>query len=98
MADVSKTFICVDPRKAAGPDGIPSRILRSYAAQLASVFTGIFNLSVSQSAVLMCFQMVTIVPVGKKAKVIELNDYRPATLTSVIMKCFERSYHLYLPP
>jgi gmma-aminobutyric acid receptor subunit gamma/cGMP-dependent protein kinase 2 len=34
--------------------------------------------------------MATIVPVPKKAKVTELNVYRPITLTSVIMKCFER--------
>ena len=26
----------------------------------------------------------------KRAKVTELNDYRPVALTSVIMKCFER--------
>ena len=31
-----------------------------------------------------------IVPVPKKAKVTELNDYRPVALTSVIMKFFER--------
>ena len=31
-----------------------------------------------------------IVPVPKKAKVTELNDYRPIALTSVIMKCLER--------
>jgi hypothetical protein len=34
--------------------------------------------------------MSTIVPVAKKAKVTELNDYCPVALTSVIMKCFER--------
>jgi hypothetical protein len=34
--------------------------------------------------------MVTIVPVPKKAKINELNDYRPVALTSVIMKCIER--------
>jgi hypothetical protein len=34
--------------------------------------------------------MFTIVPVPKKAKVTELNDYRPVALTSVNMKCFER--------
>jgi hypothetical protein len=34
--------------------------------------------------------------VPKKRKVIELNDYRPVALTSVIMKCFERlvKYHI----
>jgi gmma-aminobutyric acid receptor subunit gamma/cGMP-dependent protein kinase 2 len=34
--------------------------------------------------------MATIVPVPKKAKIPELNDYHPVALTSVIMKCFER--------
>ena len=47
MADVSKTFKRVNPRKAAGPDGIPSRVLRACADQLAGVFTDIFNLSLS---------------------------------------------------
>ena len=34
--------------------------------------------------------MATIDPVPKKAKIMDLNDYRPVALTSVIMKCFER--------
>jgi gmma-aminobutyric acid receptor subunit gamma/cGMP-dependent protein kinase 2 len=34
--------------------------------------------------------MADIVPVPKKAKVTELNDYRHVALPSVIMKCFER--------
>ena len=54
------------------------------------MFTDIFNQTLSQSAVLTCFKRATIVPVPKKAKVTELNDYRLVALTSVIMKCFER--------
>ena len=50
----------------------------------------IFNLSLSQSAVPTCFNMATIVPVPKNAKATELNYYNPISLTSVIMKCFER--------
>ena len=34
--------------------------------------------------------MAIIVPVPKKAKITELNDYHPIALPSVIMKCFER--------
>ena len=90
VADVSKTVRCVNPRKAAGPDGVPRRILRAYADQLAGVFTDILNLSLSQSAVPTCFKMSTIGPVPKKAKVTELNYYHLVALTSVIMKCFER--------
>ncbi|CDQ73384.1 unnamed protein product [Oncorhynchus mykiss] len=87
-AEVSETFKCVKPRKAAGPGGIPRRHPQPpYADQLAGVFTDIFNQSLSQSAVPTCFKRATIVPVPKKAK---LNDYRPVALTSVIMKCFVR--------
>ena len=57
---------------------------------MAGVFTDIFNLSLSQSAVPTFFKMATIVPLLKKAKVTELNDYRLEVLTSVITKCFER--------
>ncbi|KAK3564955.1 hypothetical protein QTP86_031109, partial [Hemibagrus guttatus] len=39
----------VDPRKSAGPDGIPGRVLRACADQLARVFTDIFNLSLAQT-------------------------------------------------
>ena len=90
VADVSKTFKRVNPRNAAGPNGIPSRVFRACADQLAGMFTDIFNLSLSQSAVLTCFKMSTIVPVPTKAKATELNDYCPVVLTSIIMKCFER--------
>ena len=75
--NVNKTFKRVNRRKAAGPDGIPSHVLRASAEQLAGVFTDIFNLSLSQSAVPTCFKMATIVPVPKNAKVTELNGYHP---------------------
>ena len=74
-SDVSKTFKRVNPRKAASPDGIPNRVLRACADELAGVFTDIFNQSLSQSAVPTCFKRATVVPVTKKAKVTELNDY-----------------------
>jgi hypothetical protein len=90
MANVSKMFKHAKLRKAAGPDGIPSAVLRACADQLNGVFTDILNLTLSQSAVPTCFKMCTIVPVSKKEKVTEPNDYRPLALTSVIMKCFER--------
>ena len=98
VADTSKTFKRVNLRKAASPDCIPNRVLRACRDQLAGVFTDIFNLSLSQSAVPICFKMATIVPVTKKAKVAELNNYHLVALTSVIMKCFERLVrdHLHL--
>ena len=68
VAEVSKTFKCVNPCKAAGPDGITSRVLRACADQLTGVFTDIFNLFLSQSAVPTCFKMSTIVAVPRKQR------------------------------
>uniref|UniRef100_A0A8C7WBW6 Reverse transcriptase domain-containing protein n=1 Tax=Oncorhynchus mykiss TaxID=8022 RepID=A0A8C7WBW6_ONCMY len=90
IADVSKTFKQVNIHKAAGPDGLPERVLRACADQLASVFTDIFNMSLIESVIPTCFKQTTIVQVPKNTKATCLNDYRPVALTSVAMKCFER--------
>ena len=42
---VKQAFQKIDSNKAAGPDGVPGRELKACAAQLATVFTDIFNLS-----------------------------------------------------
>jgi hypothetical protein len=90
VANVNKTFRQVNIHKAAGPDGLPWRVLKACADQLSCVFTDIFNLCLIESVIPTCFKQTTIVPVPKEAKVTCLNYYRPVALTSVAMKCFER--------
>ncbi len=68
VADVTRSFKRVNIRKAVGPDGIPGRVLKACAYQLAGVFTDIFNLSLSLSVVPSCFKKSTIVPIPKKNK------------------------------
>ena len=58
--------------------------------QLASVFTDIFNLSLSETVKPTRFKQTTLVFLGTGTKVTCLNDYRPVALTSVAMKCIER--------
>ena len=43
-----------------------------------------------QHTVPLWFKGATIIPVPKKTKVKALNDYRPVTLTSVVVKVLER--------
>ncbi|KAK2875601.1 hypothetical protein Q8A73_024029 [Channa argus] len=87
---VHKALRKINPRKAAGPDNIPGWALRACANELADVLTSIFNLSLSQCTVPLCFKTTTIVPLPKKSPPTCLNDYRPVALTPIIMKCFER--------
>lgn len=88
--DVRRMLLAVNPKKAVGPDGVPGKVLRACAHQLAHIFTRIFNLSLAQAVIPSCLKSATIIPVLKKSPITSLNDYRPVALTPVIMKCFER--------
>ncbi len=49
--EVRRALKSVNARKAAGPDGITGRVLRSCADQLAGLFTSIFNESLATSVI-----------------------------------------------
>ncbi len=88
--EVRRELRRVNIRKAAGPDGITGRILRSCADQLAGLFTSIFNESLATSVIPTSFKKSVIIPVPKNSKPSCLNVYRPVALTSTVMKVFER--------
>ena len=79
VTDVSKTFKQVNIHKAVGPDGLPGRVLRAFANQLACLFLDIFNMLLIESVIPTCFKQTIIVPVHKNTKATCLNDYRPVS-------------------
>lgn len=87
---VRKELSKLCPSKASGPDNISPRVLRMCAGQLAGVFQYLFNLSLRLMVVPNLWKTSCIVPVPKKGRPSELNDYRPVALTSHVMKTFER--------
>ncbi len=96
VADVTQSFKRVNIHKAVGLDGIPGRVLRARAFQLAGVFTDILNLSLSLSVFPSCFKKSTTVPIPKKNKITCLNDWRPIALTAIFNKCFEKLIRDYI--
>ena len=96
-----KVFRNTHARKAASPDGIPSRVVKMCASQTSGIVTDILNESLRHCIIPKCFKQTTIIPVLTKSSVSCLNDYRPLALTSVIMKGFERlilAYIIYVVP
>ncbi|KAI4891278.1 hypothetical protein NFI96_006373, partial [Prochilodus magdalenae] len=89
-AEVRRTLRRINPRKSAGPDNIPGRVLRECADQISEVLADIFNVSLTQAAVPTCMKTATIIPVPKSSTVTSLNDYRQIALTPIVTKCFER--------
>ncbi|XP_054866081.1 uncharacterized protein LOC129348770 [Amphiprion ocellaris] len=80
----------IKTRKAAGPDGISSRLLRDCADQLCQVLLHIFNLSLSLERVPLLWKTSCLVPVSKTRNPREPNHFRPVALTSHLMKTMER--------
>jgi len=88
--EVHQALKLVNIRKAAGPDKISGRVLRSCADQLAGLFTSIFNEFLVQSVVPTCFKISIIIPVPKNNNPSSLSDCRPVAITSLNMKVSER--------
>jgi endonuclease/exonuclease/phosphatase family metal-dependent hydrolase len=78
-------------RKAAGPDGIHGKILKKCARSLAYPLSLLFNLSFSTGCIPPDWKLASVVPVHKKDDKSLVENYRPISLTSLIMKVFERS-------
>ncbi len=94
--DMHQVFRKNKRRKAPGPDGVTPACLKTWADQLAPIFTQIFNRSLELCEVPSCFKRSTIIPIPKKPKITGLNDYRPVALKFVAMKSFERLVLAYL--
>ncbi|CAI5677697.1 unnamed protein product [Oreochromis niloticus] len=80
----------IKAKKAAGPDGISSRVVRSCADQLCGVMEHLFNLSLRLGRVPQLWKTSCVVPVPKTSRPKDLNSYRPVALTSHLMKTLER--------
>ena len=76
QAQVRTLFRRLNKRKAPGPDNISSSTLRNCADQLCTVFTDIFNSSLEQCRVPMCFKTSMIIPIPKKSNVSTMNKFQ----------------------
>ena len=80
----------INPNKAAGPDGIHGNVLKKCARSLAYPLSILFNLSFSTGCIPQDWKLALVVPVFKKGDKSTVENYRPISLTSLVMKVFER--------
>ena len=80
----------VNSSKAAGPDGIHGTVLKNCAASLAKPLTLLFNISFVTGCIPDDWKLASIVPVHKKDDKGSVENYRPISLTSLVMKVFEK--------
>ncbi len=86
---VWKLLGTLNPRKAAGPDKVPTTILKDYRDILAPVLTVIFQQSLDTGVVPKEWRLANIVAIFKKGDKHDPGNYRPVSLTSIACKSLE---------
>ncbi len=88
----------LDPNKAPGPDNIHGKVLKNCANSLALPLTLLFQTSYYTCKIPADWKNANIVPVFKKGNKNDVCNYRPISLTSLVMKVYERVIRAELLP
>jgi hypothetical protein len=83
-------------KKSSGPDGISNHILKLSVPYIVESLTYIFNLSIDQNIFPAPFKKAKVVPLPKNKDTLDVNNYRPISLLSVLSKILEKHAHKYL--
>ena len=93
VEEVTKLLQSIDVNKASGPDNIPPRVLKECAMELALPLTIFFNFTLSRGNIPTDWKVANVVPIFKSGKNNLADNYRPISLTSVVVKTLERLIH-----
>ena len=82
--------------KAVGLDDIAPQFLRDGAKQLAPIITHLVNLSIDSGTVPQDLKLAKVIPLFKKNSRLEVGNYRPVSLLSIVSKILEKSVYVQL--
>ena len=87
---VRKLLSSVNSNKASGPDGIHGKILKNCSESLAYPLSLIFKISYNTGSLPKEWKLANVVPIHKKGSKDDIKNYRPISLTCLVMKLFEK--------
>ena len=79
----------LDPCKSPGPDGLHPRILGEVADQLASPLSILYRKSLDEGILPESWREGHVIPIHKKGSRNQASNYRPVSLTSIVVKVLE---------
>ena len=88
------SYLCnLDVSKACGPDLIPAFLLKSSAEAIASPLCYLFNKSMSTGSLPRDWVCANVVLIFKRNNKHVPSNYRPISLTSIVVKTMEHIIH-----
>ena len=87
---IRKLLSKINSNKSCGPDLIHGKILKNCAVGIAYPLSLLFKLSYNTGSIPREWKHAHVVPVHKKGAKENIENYRPISLTSLVMKTFER--------
>ena len=94
--DVCRELCRLNVRKACGPDSITPFLLKTAAEHISVPLSHLFNQFLSIGTLPFDWVSANIVPIHKRNDKHVPGNYRPISLTSVVIKVFEHILHRYL--
>ena len=94
--DVLGAIKAMDRYSAVGPDKFPAIILKECGQVLAPVVTQLWRASLDSGDIAAKFKSQSVIPLFKKGKRSSAANYRPVSLTSHLIKMFERVFRAKL--
>ena len=90
--DVRHLLKNINANKAQGPDGISGKILKHCAISIAYPLSLVFNTSYRTGLIPSEWKHANVVPVHKKGSKASVENYRPISLTCLVMKDPKKHY------
>ena len=98
LDDVGKILQKINASKAYGPDGVHPHILRSLSEfpPFIKAICNLFNKCLASGKIPRVWKEALVVPLHKKKEKYFAKNYRPVSLTCIIVKTYERFLHKHI--
>ena len=90
---IRKQLLSLNSKKAVGLDDISSLFLRDGADSIIAPVSHMINMSIMSQTVPSAFKQARVLPLYKKGSKLDVGNYRPVSVLSVLSKVLERAIH-----